>query len=324
MLRTAPFNLGAGGTLLVPQAAIPGKTYRIEANQVPGFPLTLGPPIAHATVIGCNPFPNGSFNVGFALQYYTGNPTTWLDTDCQPNIASYDPNDKSAQPLGYGAQHYINRGIPLDYKVRFQNTGNDTAFNIVIIDTLSSFVDVTTLRMKSASHPYTWELSGTGVLRVTFADILLVDSLTNESLSHGFFTYYIEQKTNLPIGAVINNQAAIYFDYNSPIFTNTTFHTISENFVPLILVVSEVEKESLKIDVYPNPFSYMTTIEIEGESFDEVELEVIDVTGRLVKNLRVKDTQRIELYRDWLIQGIYFYRIKGDGEMISSGKLIVR
>ena len=102
-------------------------------------------------------------------------------------IAAYDPNDKAAQQIGYGSQHYIERGTPLDYKVRFQNTGNDTAFNIVILDTISTHLDLSTLQMKVASHDYTWEIINGHTLRVNFPNIKLVDSLTNELGSHGFF-----------------------------------------------------------------------------------------------------------------------------------------
>ncbi len=43
--------------------------------------------------------------------------------DCQPNAGSYDPNDKQAIPTGYDTEHYISRGVPLDYKIRFQEYG---------------------------------------------------------------------------------------------------------------------------------------------------------------------------------------------------------
>jgi uncharacterized repeat protein (TIGR01451 family) len=53
--------------------------------------------------------------------------------DCSdPITGSYDPNDKTATP---GEIALPDQWI--DYRIRFQNTGNDTAFNIHLMDTLS-------------------------------------------------------------------------------------------------------------------------------------------------------------------------------------------
>jgi hypothetical protein len=54
-----------------------------------------------------------------------------------------------------------------------------------------------------------------------FENILLVDSNTNEPLSHGFVRYRIQPKTNFSAGDSITNFAAIYFDFNEPVITNT-------------------------------------------------------------------------------------------------------
>ena len=42
----------------------------------------------------------------------------------------------------------------------------------------------------------------------------------------GFVTYLIRQKTNLPSGSEITNQADIVFDVNDPILTNVALNTI--------------------------------------------------------------------------------------------------
>ena len=227
IVRLDSFTLNGGDSIIIKQVSLPNKIYRIEAQQALGFPSALGAPIAHATVMDCNGI---SSNLGILPQFYTGNSSPFIDTDCQQLIASYDPNDKQAQPEGYGINHYLLPNLPIDYKVRFQNTGNDTAFLVVVVDTLSPYLDISSIQMGVSSHPYTWELKSSGILVVSFEDIKLVDSTTNEPLSNGFFTYSIQQQPDLPTGTIINNQAAIYFDYNPPILTNTAFHTIARYF----------------------------------------------------------------------------------------------
>jgi hypothetical protein len=199
-MMTANIQLLAGQNITIPRPAAAGKTYRIEVKQPVGFPLILGDSVLSLAIEGCNPLSGGGFNTGFITQFSNGNSSPYIAVDCQQNIASYDPNVKSAQPEGYGAQHYIYDYTALDYKVRFQNTGNDTAFNIVIVDTLSAFLDISSLQMGASNHDYTWMIEDGNVLRVCFLDIMLVDSNANEALSHGFFRYRIAQKPNNPLG----------------------------------------------------------------------------------------------------------------------------
>lgn len=324
MLYTGPFTLGSDDSTQITYPTTIGKTYRIEATQASGIPSAVASPLAHSTIRDCEVDSTGIVFDASAIAFFNENTTPFIHIDCQPLRAAYDPNDKAGQPLGYGAAHFIPKGIPINYKVRFQNTGNDTAFNIVIIDTLSPHVDPASLQMQTSSHPYTWRLSGTGVLTVTFADIKLVDSITNEPLSHGFFTYTIDQNANLPIGTVIYNQAAIYFDYNVPIFTNTTFHTIGENYYKTTIPIKKTADESIQIDVFPNPFEQQTTLTVTGKVFETLQLEITDVTGRLIRTLEVEQTNIIRLQRGDLLAGVYFYQLKNGSKTIGTGKIIAQ
>jgi len=75
----------------------------------------------------------------------------------------------------------------LTYKIRFQNTGTDTAFNIVVLDTLSDLLDVSTFVPLVSSHPYALEIVDSNVLKYSFENIMLPDSNINEPGSHGLF-----------------------------------------------------------------------------------------------------------------------------------------
>jgi Leucine-rich repeat (LRR) protein len=326
MMRQSNFQIGLGGSQQVTQAADPGKTYRIVAKQETGYPLLLGDSIITAAIEGCNPFSNGSFNTGFITQFSNGNSAPFIAVDCQQNIASYDPNDKKAQPEGYDiTNHYIYDYTALDYKIRFQNTGTDTAFNITILDTISPHLDLGTLKMGASSHDYTWSIQNGNVLNVHFPHILLPDSNVNEALSNGFFRYKIEQKANNPNGTVINNSAAIYFDFNPPVLTNTTWHTIGEDFVTVTLLdQTTIIDETIDVSIYPNPFHEKTTLVVKGKDYEQLELSVFDVTGRLVTTTRSSEHNRIELSRNGMTQGVYFYQLKGDNELINTGKVVVQ
>ncbi len=66
------------------------------------------------------------------------------------------------------------------------------------------------------------------MIRVLYDGILLPDSTTDEAGSHGFFTFSIRPYANTLSGTIIENSAAIYFDTNLPIITNTVHHTLVE------------------------------------------------------------------------------------------------
>ncbi|PCH66177.1 MAG: hypothetical protein COC01_08750 [Bacteroidetes bacterium] len=145
-------------------------------------------------------------------------------------IDSYDPNDKQVQPQGITTNRYVMPGTMLDYKIRFQNTGTDTAYRVVVVDTLSTNLDLSTLQLGASSHVYSLEVTGEGspILTFAFNSINLIDSLTDEPNSHGFLKYKIAPYDTVSNGRVVHNSANIYFDFNEPITTNDAWVTVSD------------------------------------------------------------------------------------------------
>ncbi|MFN8395070.1 MAG: PKD domain-containing protein [Bacteroidia bacterium] len=149
---------------------------------------------------------------------------------------AHDPNDKQVWTAdGTNADGPINQSDSLlRYLVRFQNTGNDTAFNIYILDTLDQHLDISSLNVEAASAPYqVLFMDSTGHrVKFLFENILLPDSNRNEPKSHGYIQYTIRQPGNLATGMTISNSASIYFDFNPPVITNTVTSTICPAFAP--------------------------------------------------------------------------------------------
>ena len=161
---------------------------------------------------------------------------------------SFDPNDKSVRTSsGQSSEQFILGADEwLDYTIRFQNTGTDTAFTVVLVDTIDADLDLATLELRLASHAFVPALSEDRVLRFTFPNILLPDSNVNEPASHGFASYRIRPMTNALPGTVLNNAADIFFDFNPPIRTNTTTTTVATN-TGLAL------DAQASFNLYPNP-----------------------------------------------------------------------
>ena len=324
MMRTGNYNIGSGQSENIYVTTQNGSTYRIVAQQDPNFPPILGDTLISLAIEACGIDSSGQFTTGYVTQFSNFSGSPFYDIDCQPNIGSYDPNDKLAYPVGYGPQHYIHDYTDLDYYIRFQNTGTDTAFRVVIVDTISPYLDVASITVGAASHPYSYEITGNGTLVVTFDNILLPDSSTNFDASQGFIKFAVEQVANNPVGTIINNRASIYFDYNAPVATNTTFHEIGSDFYTIDLVgIEDVMVENVFIKVFPNPFHQQARIHIEGASFMQIDFELYDMTGRRLYH-QSSHENTFDIRINDLTSGVYLYRIIADGQLLNSGKLMAR
>lgn len=140
---------------------------------------------------------------------------------------SYDPNDISVYPACGVTSNFVAEGNSLDYFIRFQNTGSDTAFTVIIKDTLSPLLDISTFEFKGTSHGVNATISN-NVLTLLYNAILLTDSTTNGPESKGWFRYSIKPLASVTDGDSIKNTAAIFFDYNAPIITNTVHTMIAD------------------------------------------------------------------------------------------------
>lgn len=140
---------------------------------------------------------------------------------------SYDPNDKLVSPSRFepSFSNFTQFDENLRYTIRFQNTGNDTAYNITIIDTLSNQLDINSISSLQASHNFIFEMADDGIARFYFKNIYLVDSLTNVRESQGFISFTIKPLAPIEQWDSIFNTGFIYFDMNKPIITNKVKNT---------------------------------------------------------------------------------------------------
>ncbi|MBI1225227.1 MAG: PQQ-binding-like beta-propeller repeat protein [Bacteroidetes bacterium] len=219
LIRDSTFQLPAGGTTQV--AVYPnGATIVLSAQQAANHP-GMSMPIVF--VEGCG---QDSISLGFVTQYPQDDADCFIATDCHESVGSFDPNRKSAQPKGVTDAHFIENTTDLNYQINFQNLGTAPAQTVVILDTLSQFLDTARLELGAASHPYSFELLAQNVLKFTFENIQLPAASADYDASIGFLKFRVKQRPgNLP-GTVINNQAGIYFDFNAPVITNTVTHRI--------------------------------------------------------------------------------------------------
>lgn len=215
-------------------------------------------------------------------------------------VGSFDPNNKEVYPKGVGANGFIsNSDSILTYTVNFENTGSYFARKIVICDTLDTDLDSNSLQPISSTHDCVTRITDDGVVSFTFDDIYLPYQGFGR---YGSVTYSVKQKQDLVLGTEITNSAAIYFDYNEPVITNTVLNTIRwpES-------VTQTGIFNL-YNIYPNPAN--NSFSVAGENI--VNISLLNSLGQIVVQTKTPN----DVYIGNLSAGIYFVIIETLQEII--------
>ena len=204
-------------------------------------------------------------------------PADNTSTLSQTVVGSIDPN---AIEVNYThlTQTQVAQGQPLDYTVHFQNIGTDTAFAVIVTDTLDSHrLNLSSLQLIAQSHNCQWTLSGRNTLTVRFLNILLPYRNVNVIASQGFVVFRVQPNVTLPVGDIIPNHASIVFDFNAPVRTNIATTAV---LTPAAVLSNHT---ALAWDTYPNPASGSFTITADLPSAGTLTLQLLDALGRPVQ-----------------------------------------
>ncbi len=218
---------------------------------------------------------------------------------------SYDPNVKEVETSSRlsATQYFIGTDAYLDYTIQFQNTGTDTAFTVVVTDTLDAALDMASYQQGATSHPCTVDFLTDRVVRWTFPNILLVDSTTNEPLSHGLTSFRIRLHEPVVAGVFIANNADIFFDFNAPIRTpDAVVVTDFSTGIP------DATREALHL--YPNPAKGTVRVTLD-QPITNATLTLTDALGREVLRTRANGTTHT-LDLGTVARGLYLVSVRGE------------
>lgn len=234
---------------------------------VPANPSLIGITLSASSTL------SGIANDEISANNFTG--------DARIVTGSFDPNEIIVLPRSDPDNYYcMDVDTAMNYTIYFQNTGTDTAFNIVVVDSLDEHLIPSTFELLGSSHACRYELSGQHTLKFYFDAILLPDSNVNEPMSHGYVKYKIKPELYLPLNPyLISNRADIYFDFNPAIQTNTVVST-------MVVSVGVDELNAVQFKVHPNPVHD----KMEFVSSNEVKVQSVvisDMQGRVVAEIKM-------------------------------------
>ncbi len=251
---------------------------------------------------------------------------------------SFDPNDKRSFPQkGF---KFLSKDEPITYNIRFQNTGNDVAFDVIVLDTISPLLNLSTFELIGTSHPGDLQvyIDEERQISFEFIGINLLDSLNHEPESHGYIVYQINAIDSVEDFDEITNSASIYFDANLPVHTNETlnligedkdddgylvvedcddlnaeinpaaeeipFNNIDENCDGEALLNSTSDLADHLIDVYPNPARDIIYVEIL--ELVNYQISLYDVNGHLI--LSVVNANQLDVKS--ITNGMYILEVQ--------------
>ena len=156
-------------------------------------------------------------------------------------------------------------------------------------------------------------LSG-NILKFIFDDINLPPDWPNEIESHGYVIFEVTPINNLSHNEEIKNSASIYFDFNPPILTNSVINTIFKtstygslySFSCTSMSVSEISNGNSVI-IKPNPFDNLITLDFDSEYSGR--LEIISITGDIIKKQEISSSEIVQVDLDNLKTGMYIIRL---------------
>lgn len=243
------------------------------------------------------------FNLGDVLDFkaYISKPDgKRLESELtQTVVSAYDPNDKQCNEsrIGTGTRS-------LDYRIGFQNLGNDDATNVYVVDTISRSIPLQYLKVRNYSHNTNYNVSfkvKDHAVVWGFKDINLgAKSIVGDALSSGFIEFNCGLENNLKIGDSISNQAAIYFDFQAPVFTNRVVTRVVTHTQP-------DNRLGLNLELYPNPNSGTFTLNLTP--YDIQKVEIFDLSGKLIGSYQGDKSGRLIIETEGLSAGIYMVKV---------------
>jgi len=272
----------------IPPTSQSGNTYYWDdISIVPGY----------TKYILFNYYTDNSIELGDTLCWYGTVEGTAVhdDTHCTIVVNSYDPNEVE---VNRETLEESDTDKQLKYTIHFQNTGNDTAYLVTVLDTLDAKLDVSTFKLLNASHRFDFEIDENRAMKWIFPQINLLDSATNEEKSKGWLQFSVDFKDDAVVNDYAESTAHIYFDTNEPITTNTAVTTITNN-------VSIQEYGAITFSLHPNPATseLFVTSKVSISSY-----QILSIDGRMVKQGRnISNGQAISVQE--LPRGIYYLKI---------------
>jgi uncharacterized repeat protein (TIGR01451 family) len=295
-----------------------GSTYRIVAEQSPNHPGASLPTLA---IERCGTNQGGTYSTGMVTMFPEDEQDPFRTVDVQESLFAGNDVNLKGYPFGYNGDT-IAANVDIQYHIRFENTTDSVLKWIAIRDTLElDKLQLATLEAGSSSHPYDMEVYENGELKFKFYNTELQPG------DKGFVQFKVSQQPDLAAGTEIFNRAELFIGADEfPFMSVQKRHIIGGADLTDFVIINDVNDPSrpqYAVTIAPNPFSESAMITVQGWELGQLQLQVFDGLGRRV-SMQVSNTGQFELMRNDMTNGVYYFVLLHEGQMVQTGKVIVR
>jgi hypothetical protein len=320
LIYTNTFQLNGGESMEICWAT-EGRAIRLEADQRPGHPGNSHP---QHTVEDCGDYTGSSLGyiVSTPLDDYNFYEDMWCSEVQTSGSKTLDACSMAVSPKGIGYDHYVARETRLNYTIYFQNTSDSEVTELAIRDSLPEELNFADIEFTGSSHPCDIHLSKDGIITWSFSGISLLPAGSDEEASKGFVSFNISQNQGVEYGTIIENSATAFFNKQLVVTSNETDVTVWK--LPLIITNKPETGTGLaEVNVFPNPASSQAEFVLPDGSESAYTFVMYDKHGRMVRSLDNIQSRQFNVGLEDLSSGTYIYEIRGEGNIIGKGKLII-
>lgn len=158
---------------------------------------------------------------------------------------------------------------------------------------------------------------------------MVIESIDSAQIGTKFHKLYNLQNSSLQcsgtyiVGVGMTSEEGFEYGSNLVCFSVGNINQIgTTTHCQLTTSVTESTKSENKLFVFPNPFSFSTTLKT-NDNFKNAILTVYNSFGQQVKQIKNISGQTFTLYRDNFPSGLYYIRLIRDNKLIMTDKLII-
>ncbi len=229
---------------------------------------------------------------------------------------------ESCKLYSVGSAGELPEVLPIDFQelsfvATFQNTLQDTVFELTIIDTLPEELRGETVTSPFSSHPHTFSVRDSSILIWKFTDIIIPSKEVDELNSNGFVQFNVNLKKDLPGGTELKNEMHIRLNNGFAETTNEVLHRLD-----IASVKESILLEESIFTLYPNPSNDKVFLELNKTTLSSRLIRVTNVTGSVIYQNELTSNSATILTKYWT-EGVYFVVILDqNGNRLGVKKLV--
>lgn len=194
----------------------------------------------------------------------------------------------AGESITIGSHTHSTSGIYTDYLISSVSSCDSTVTTELIINSIDTTVSVSTITLTSNATPAAYQ--------------------------------WIDCNGNIPISDQINQSFVV--SVNGSFAVIVTQNSCSDTSSCFTVEITDISENSIAsfIKIYPNPFTYQTTISFSQEQ-KQTHLKIMDDLGKEIKNLNFSGKELI-IEKGELSPGIYFLQVKTELGIVSKKMVI--